>query len=388
MRKNNFKFTLIALVLCLCSVFALASCDKNKNAEIFVTQSNSPKLNYVQGQDLDLSEGKLTYSTGKKETEVPLDAEGVTVDSCVVTEGAFTFTGMVEDQSMYTVNVEKARANVMLQNGANVTIDLNERPANVSDNGGLNDIYNELISNVNVAAQAINLKRDSLMKAGVTPQEVRAAIEGDINAVYELYHEAIRQNKDNFVGAVVAGMVANQFYGTLEEMDSVIAMVKYASQIKGIKAHYEQLQTMEATKEGKMFVDFTGVDAEGKESKLSDYVGKGKYVLVDFWASWCGPCKGEIPHLKELHNKFNGEKFTVLGINVMDQEARFKAAMEEEGINYPQIVIPNGNKDNACELYGIQGIPQIILFAPDGTIVKRNLRGEAMKEFVASKLAE
>lgn len=333
-------------------------------------------INGVAGADF---EGKQAFLT---------NAEGVTVDSCVVTEGAFTFTGMVEDQSMYTVNVEKVRANVMLQNGANVTIDLNERPANVSDNGGLNDIYNELISNVNVAAQAINLKRDSLMKAGVTPQEVRAAIEGDINAVYELYHEAIRQNKDNFVGAVVAGMVANQFYGTLEEMDSVIAMVKYASQIKGIKAHYEQLQTMEATKEGKMFVDFTGVDAEGKESKLSDYVGKGKYVLVDFWASWCGPCKGEIPHLKELHSKFNGEKFTVLGINVMDQEARFKAAMEEEGINYPQIVIPNGNKDNACELYGIQGIPQIILFAPDGTIVKRNLRGEAMKEFVASKLAE
>ena len=327
-------------------------------------------INGVAGADF---EGKQAFLT---------NAEGVTVDSCVVTEGAFTFTGMVEDQSMYTVNVEKARANVMLQNGANVTIDLNERPANVSDNGGLNDIYNELISNVNVAAQAINLKRDSLMKAGVTPQEVRAAIEGDINAVYELYHEAIRQNKDNFVGAVVAGMVANQFYGTLEEMDSVIAMVKYASQIKGIKAHYEQLQTMEATKEGKMFVDFTGVDAEGKESKLSDYVGKGKYVLVDFWASWCGPCKGEIPHLKELHNKFNGEKFTVLGINVMDQEARFKAAMEEEGINYPQIVIPNGNKDNACELYGIQGIPQIILFGPDGVIVKRDLRGEAMKALV------
>ena len=121
-------------------------------------------------------------------------------------------------------------------------------------------------------------------------------------------------------------------------------------------------------------------------SKLSDYVGKGKYVLVDFWASWCGPCKGEIPNLIELQNKFGGEKFMVLGVNVWDEEAAFKAALEEEGITYPQIVIPQNNKDNATELYGIQGIPQIILFGPDGTIVQRDLRGQAMKDLVEEKM--
>ena len=72
----------------------------------------------------------------------------------------------------------------------------------------------------------------------------------------------------------------------------------------------------------------------------------------------------------------------VLGVNVWDDEAAFKAALVEEGITYPQIVVPQDNKDNATELYGIQGIPQIILFAPDGTIVKRDLRGQAMKDLV------
>jgi thiol-disulfide isomerase/thioredoxin len=148
----------------------------------------------------------------------------------------------------------------------------------------------------------------------------------------------------------------------------------------------EGLVKAEATNAGKMFVDFQGYAIDGKPSRLSDYVGKGKYVLVDFWASWCGPCKGEIPNLIELQNKFGGEKFMVLGVNVWDDETAFKAALEEEGITYPQIVVPQNNKDNATELYGIKGIPQIILFAPDGTIVKRDLRGQAMKDLVEEKM--
>ena len=140
-----------------------------------------------------------------------------------------------------------------------------------------------------------------------------------------------------------------------------------------------------ATQAGNMFVDFSGLTVDGKPLRLSDYVGKGKYVLVDFWASWCAPCKGEIPNLIELQNKFGGEKFTVLGVNVWDEEDKFKAALTEEGITYPQIYIPRDNKDNATYLYGIQGIPQIILFGPDGTIIKRDLRGQSMKDFVAEQ---
>ena len=137
-----------------------------------------------------------------------------------------------------------------------------------------------------------------------------------------------------------------------------------------------------------MFVDFTGLTVDGQPSKLSDYVGKGKYVLVDFWASWCGPCKGEIPNLIELQEKFGGDKFTVLGVNVWDEEDKFKAALTAEGITYPQIYIPRDNKDNATELYGIKGIPQIILFAPDGTIVQRDLRGNAMKALVSEEMSK
>ncbi len=141
-------------------------------------------------------------------------------------------------------------------------------------------------------------------------------------------------------------------------------------------------QAVEATSEGQMFTDF-GVEYDGTVQKLSDYVGRGKYVLVDFWASWCGPCRAEIPTIIELYNKYAGDKFTVLGVATWDKPEDTKNAIEELGIKYPQIM--NAQKVGS-DAYGIQGIPQIILFGPDGTILKRDLRGEDMVKAVEEAL--
>ena len=220
---------------------------------------------------------------------------------------------------------------------------------------------------------------------GKSREEIEAIVSQEIDALYDIYRQAIQDNKDNMLGAYVLGMVAPEFYTSLESLETAMADVKYAEKIYPLRMQRENYLNAAATQAGNMFVDFSGLTVDGKPLRLSDYVGKGKYVLVDFWASWCAPCKGEIPNLIELQNKFGGEKFTVLGVNVWDEEDKFKAALTEEGITYPQIYIPRDNKDNATYLYGIQGIPQIILFGPDGTIIKRDLRGQSMKDFVAEQ---
>lgn len=318
-----------------------------------------------------------------------VDNEGATTDSCIITDGAFAFAGSVDDQDIYIISMDRTRIPVFVQNGAKITASLTDGPAIVSDNGGLNDIYATVNNKINESSQALNEKAQSLINKGMTYTEVHDSVKADIEALYDVYRNGMTENKDNIVGAYILGMLANELYSDLNQLDSVMAEVKYASQIKAINELREFLMTAETTKEGKMFVDFTGYSIDGTTaSKLSDYVGKGKYVLVDFWASWCGPCKMEIPNLVELHKQFGGEKFTVLGINVWDSEEKFKAALEEEGIEYPQIFVPRDNKDNATELYSIRGIPQIMLFAPDGTILKRNLRGEEMKNFVADNLKD
>ena len=339
--------------------------------------SCGPKEYNINGKTTGELEGKLALLQNK---------DGETLDSCVVADSAFAFSGLAADQSAYVISVEKTRVPVLVQNGANITADLTQAPAKVNDNGGLNDQLNTIMQTITEASKAINEKAEALLAEGKAYPEVRDSIQGDIEALYDIYRNAINENKENLVGARILGMVAREFYSDLTKLDSVIAEVKYATEIKAVNDLRTFLEVAEKTKEGKMFVDFSGFDLEGNESKLSDYVGKGKYVLADFWASWCGPCKMEIPNLIELQKQFGGEKFVVLGVNVWDQEDKFKAALEEEGITYPQIYVPRDGKVNATELYGIQGIPQIMLFGPDGTIVKRNLRGQEMKDFVANQL--
>lgn len=127
---------------------------------------------------------------------------------------------------------------------------------------------------------------------------------------------------------------------------------------------------------GTPFIDFS-VDYNGKTTRLSDYVGQGNYVLADFWASWCPPCRAEIPNLIAAYNKYKEQGLVVLGIAVSDEPADTEKAIKELGINYPQII---NAQSEPCELYGISGIPHIILFAPDGTIVERGLRGERIEQ--------
>ena len=145
-----------------------------------------------------------------------------------------------------------------------------------------------------------------------------------------------------------------------------------------------RLRRVEATQAGAQFVDFEGVDDANKAVRLSDYVGKGHYALVDFWASWCGPCRREIGHLKKVRDAYTDKGLVILGTVVWDEMEDHLKAMKELEITWPQIF----NKTEATELYGIAGIPQIILFDPAGKIVARDLRGEEINKLLDKALQD
>lgn len=128
---------------------------------------------------------------------------------------------------------------------------------------------------------------------------------------------------------------------------------------------------------GKKYTDFTMPDTLGNRISISDY--DGKYRLVDFWASWCKPCRAEFPEMKKLYQKYRGNNFTVIGISFDDDLSSWKRAIVKDQLEWIQMSAPKSWNSEAGKFYVFGGIPANVLIGPDGTILARNVHGEALK---------
>ena len=220
---------------------------------------------------------------------------------------------------------------------------------------------------------------DSLF--GVIKEFGQARQDGESDKARQIIKDYILKHRDDLTAVL---MLTAMDYSTENAAKEALALVGECSE--EVQQHPTTVQFVERLniqinrpKEGNKFKDFA-VEYDGKTTRFSDYVGKGQYVLVDFWASWCGPCRAEIPNLIAAYNKYKEKGLVVLGVAVSDKPEATLKAIEDEKIPYPQII---NSQQIATSLYGIRGIPEIMLFGPDGTIVKQGLRGENIEKTLA-----
>lgn len=319
-------------------------------------------------------QGNFDESFNEKPVLLISLSSGDTLAYDTIRNGAFVITGDASVTDLAQVRIGGAAAgNVILEPGTIVFTE--ESVAGTPLNDAMNSYqlkYNDLRD------QYAAIQNDSLLTDSV--KNVKSQ---QLTDEFQAYRDSLSNaNIDNPIGANF--MTEDAYEMSAEELESAMEQhpsLKAYSKLKKILA---QKKLALETSPGKPYKDFE-VSYDGVSTKLSDLIQPDHYTLVDFWASWCGPCRREIPVIKEIRDEWGPKGLDVVGVAVWDEPDNTLKAMETLGIDWPVMI---NAQTIPTDIYGILGIPTIILIGPDGTILARDVMGQELKAAVASAMTK
>ena len=354
------------------SALLLAACSEQPGYEISGTIADS-SMN-----------GKYVYMV---EYGMP---EAAPVDSALVENGAFRFNGTQAAPALRTIRPTREGVRVrsimsgtnapftstfVLENGK-IQVALLEEGSKATGTPE-NDAYQAVMNEVNDAQVTVKqLFEEAKQEDKAKVEAAEKKYEEINNKITESVKGYILNNADKQTAAKLMfdyryNLDENTQHEIIAKASPAFKAVPY---IDGMIKHLEVLKKVAV---GKKFTDFEMADAKGKMHKLSEFVGNGKdIVLIDFWASWCPPCRADMPNIVKVYNKFKNKGFNIVGISLDSKAEAWAKGVKDLHITWTQLSDLQGWKNAGAKLYGVNSIPHTVLVDKDGTIIAKGLHGE------------
>ncbi len=375
------KFKGVFLVMSLVALF-LASCNKEKSDyQVTVTMPSDVQVDSLYLVDYEGE--KIQGATANADKQFVFNGKAKEIAPAgILHTKSNLYIPFILENDVITINVKDKQKNTDIKGGEihemiyayekdpeYQKLDA-ERRELVKKHFGNLDMNDE--AKVEEARKIVNTVGDKMFK--IKNASLKEVMEGDNPAIAK---------------AIAATMYSDREY-TADKMLANLEKYKKETGENGYITYYEKMmkeyQQMEENAKnasvGNKYMEISGKDRDGNVIKLSDLVAKNKYTILEFWASWCGPCRGEIPNLKAAYSKYKDKGLEIYSVSLDSKEAAWLKAMDEEKQNWPNVLVEGEFRNSDVAKYGIVGIPASYLIDQNGTIVASN---DELREFALDR---
>ena len=376
LNKNQFMKNIVFVILLSITLF---SCQNNEK---------KGEHNFsIKGNIKGLADGKKILLFARNYDNGQADSLTATVSK----NGAFVLEGNIPNADIYYMGIEGKEGAIELvleQKEMTLSGDINDLKAIQLDGSKGQDDFVALSEQVQAVYATENIIYPQLEKA--QENEDKKAVDSlgkELESIYLKAGEVVKKYAIDHPTALAAPyMILNTIFD-LDAAEYQPIFNKFSDEVKNTQAGKilkDKLIVLSKTAVGNMAVDIQGLDPDGKNISLMEI--KGKVTLIDFWASWCGPCRKENPNVVKMYNKYHAKGFEILSVSLDEKAESWKAAIMKDGLIWHHVSDLKGWKSDYATAYGIQAIPQTILLDSEGKIIGRNVMGEELDNMLMELL--